>query len=164
MISIQHTLVFFSLLFSGLIAGLLFSYSCSVNPGLKTIADIEYIKTMQAINVAIQNPAFLIPFMGLCLILPISTIIIYRQHTYYAFYPILAATITYIVGVFGVTMFCNVPLNEQLAKFSSQTTTSEIHLMRQSFEKPWNTYHIIRTVASLVSFGLTVISAMKIRL
>jgi uncharacterized membrane protein len=73
--------------------------------------------------------------------------------------------IIYFVGVLGVTMLCNVPLNEQLAKFSISTATSnEISAMRKSFERPWNAYHTIRTIASIVSFGLTILSIIKSRI
>jgi uncharacterized membrane protein len=59
-------------------------------------------------------------------------------------------------------MFCNVPLNEQLAKFSILTTTSnEISAMRKSFEKSWNSFHSVRTIASIISFGLTILSIIK---
>ncbi len=160
--SIQTIVNFLSLFFGGLIAGLLFSYSCSVNPGLKSLADSEYLKAMQAINTAIQNPYFLISFMSLLFILPITTFLIFNQQADASFYFMLAATIIYFVGVFGVTIFCNVPLNEQLAKISVSTATiTEISTTRYSFEKPWNTYHSVRTIASSISFGLTILSIIK---
>jgi uncharacterized membrane protein len=162
MISIQNILNFLSLFLSGLIAGLLFSYSCSVNLGLKSLADKEYIKAMQSINIAIQNPYFLISFMSLLFILPLTTFSIYKQQKDASFYLMLIATFIYISGVIGVTMFCNVPLNDQLAKINiSTSTTHEISVMRQSFEKPWNSYHIVRTIASIISFGLIIISIIK---
>jgi uncharacterized membrane protein len=53
MLITQNIFNFLSILFGRLIAGLLFSYAYSVNIGLKSLTDIEYIKTMQCINVAI---------------------------------------------------------------------------------------------------------------
>jgi uncharacterized membrane protein len=162
MISSQNIFNFFSLFLSGLIAGLLFSYTCAVNIGLKSLSDNEYIKAMQSINIAIQNPYFLIPFMSLLFVLPIATFLNYKQEADTSFYLILLATIIYFVGVFGVTMFYNVPLNEQLAKFSILITTSnEISAMRKLFEKPWNSFHSVRTIASIISFGLTILSIIK---
>ena len=52
---IQKMILVITVLFAGLIAGLLFSYSCSVNLGLHHLSDAEYVKTMQAINIEIQN-------------------------------------------------------------------------------------------------------------
>lgn len=160
--TIQNIFIFQSILLSGLIAGLLFSYSCSVNPGLRFLSDNEYIKAMQSINNAIQNLYFFIPFLGLLLVLPISTFLNYKNQIDLSFYLVLLATIIYVFGVFGITMFGNVPLNEHLAKFSITTATSyEISEMRQSFEKPWNSYHTLRTAASIISFSLTIFSLIK---
>lgn len=160
--TIQYISSFITTLLSGLIAGLLYSYSCSVNLGLKTLADEEYIKAMQAINIAIQNPLFFIAFMGLLFAFPFSTYAFYKHQVNSAFYYMLFAMIVYLLGVLGITMFCNVPLNEQLAKFPISTATSnEISTMRQSFEKHWNAYHFIRTFASIISFGSTILSIIK---
>lgn len=160
----QHVFNFITLLLSGLIAGLLFSYSCSVNHGLKALADHEYIKAMQAINVAIQNPLFLISFMGLLLVFPISSYMLYKQLIDTSFCLMLLAMIIYFVGVFGITLFYNVPLNEQLAKFNLSTASrDEITQMRQLFENPWNSHHQYRTIASIISFVLTILSSMKIK-
>jgi uncharacterized membrane protein len=161
MISLQNIFNFLSLFLSGLIAGLLFSYSCSVNPGLKSLADNEYIKAMQSINLAIQNPYFFISFMGLLLVFPVSTYLLYKQQTDSSFYLMLSSMIIYFIAVFGITMFCNVPLNEQLAKFPvSSALANDISAMRQTFEKPWNTYHTIRTIGSIISFGLAILSIL----
>lgn len=160
--TIQNIFNFLSILLSGLIAGLLFSYSCSVNIGLKTLSDNEYVKAMQSINVAIQNPYFFIPFMGLLLVLPIATYLNYKHQIDTSFYLLLFASLIYVIGVFGITMFGNVPLNESLAKFSISTgNINSISQMRQSFEKSWNSYHSIRTIASIFSFILTILSIIK---
>ena len=75
-----------TVLFSGLIAGLLFSYSCSVNLGLHTLADVEYIKAMQLINKEIQNFYFLLVFIGLLLLFPLSTWTSYTTNNKVVFY------------------------------------------------------------------------------
>jgi uncharacterized membrane protein len=163
--SIHAILIFVSLLFSGLVAGLLYSYSCSVNPGLKTLSDSEYIRAMQSINSAIQNPLFFTVFIGLLFLLPVTAYSIFKQQTAVSFYLFLIAAIVYVIGVFGITMFGNVPLNEQLTKFTISTATiNEISAMRQSFEKSWSSYHTVRTIASLISFGLVIISIIKSKL
>jgi len=149
--------LFTTILFSGLTAGLFYSYSCSVNSGLKMLDDAAYIKAMQSINIAIQNPLFFLSFLGLLITFPITAIDLYKQHSN-LFYLFVIALSVYFVAVFGVTVFFNVPLNEQLAKFPVPTANeNELSAMRQAFEKPWNTFHSIRTVASVVSFGLCII-------
>ena len=59
-------------LFTGLIAGLFFAYSFSVVPGLGRLSDEAYLRAMQSINRAIQNPFFFTPFFAALLLLPLS--------------------------------------------------------------------------------------------
>jgi len=65
---------------------------------------------------------------------------------------LLAATIFYALGVFGMTVFANVPLNNQLDKFNPATATLEsISSMGSLFKNRWNFWNNIRTIASLLS-------------
>lgn len=158
----MKVLLFTTILFTGLMAGLLYGYSCSVNPGLKSLSDSEYIKAMQSINKVIQNPIFFITFLGLALLYPIT---VYQLHSYNrdSFLFLAAALAAYFVGVLAITIFFNVPLNEHLARFSvTSANPEEINKMRQAFENPWNMYHTIRTIASILSFGLSIISIIKL--
>jgi uncharacterized membrane protein len=159
----MKVLLFTTLLFSGLVSGLFYAYSCSVNIGLRHLTDSEYIRAMQSINIAIQNPVFFITFMGLLILFPVSVFQLYKQETS-SFYWMLAAMAFYFIAVFGVTVFGNVPLNEQLAKFPVSTASeTDISKMRQAFETPWNSYHLIRTISSIIAFGLTILSVFKLK-
>lgn len=156
-------LVIISVLLLGLIAGLFYSYSCSVNPGLGRLADTEYLRAMQSINKAILNPWFFIIFIGTLLLLPLSTWLAYKSTgTDQTFYLLLAASIVYTVGVFGVTGMGNVPLNEGLARFNIEgATLQEINAQRHAFESPWNRLNLVRTCANLLSLLLALIAVIK---
>lgn len=139
----------------------MYSYSCSVNNGLKALSDEEYIKAMQSINTAIQNPYFFSCFMGLIVLLPLSA---WQAYTQPYFYVWLGATLLYCIGVFGVTVFGNVPLNDQLAAFdTAKASVNEISAMRTAFESAWNSYHFIRTVAAILSFGLALVALFRVK-
>lgn len=156
----MKAILFTTVLFSGLVAGLFYAYSCSVNPGLKALSDTEYIRAMQSINVSIQNPVFFLAFMGLLVVFPVSAYQCFGNSATY--YLLIASMLIYFVFVFGITAAANVPLNEQLAAFpTAQATPSEITAMRKAFEKPWNFFHSIRTVASVISFGLLVVFLLR---
>jgi len=95
---------------------------------------------------------------------PLSLWQMYSQQPPEAYYYILLAAVLYFIGVFGVTVLGNVPLNNQLAGFDiSNATIDEISAMRLTFEKPWNTFHFIRTVSAVILFGLSIISVLKYR-
>ncbi|WP_228394327.1 DUF1772 domain-containing protein [Chryseobacterium glaciei] len=140
---------------TALIAGLFYAYSCSVVLGLGKLSDTEYLKAMQSINREILNLVFFVSFMGTAVLLPISTFLYRAQNP--VFILLLLATLTYLIGVFGVTIVGNVPLNDQLDKFDIVNSTKEgIKQMRDNFENRWNFLNNIRTVFSVISILLVV--------
>jgi uncharacterized membrane protein len=146
-----------------LIAGLFYSYSCSVNPGLGALPDNEYLKAMKAINRAILNPWFFMSFIGSLLITPATVVVHFtRTGVDTTFYLLLSASIVYFIGVFGVTVLGNVPLNNSLDGFEIQNSTStEIKEKRIGFEVPWNKLHTIRTLSN--GFALLLVLGALVR-
>ena len=147
---------------TALIAGLFYSYSCSVNLGLGKLNDEGYIRAMQSINREILNPLFFASFIGTLLLLPISTWLQYKYGSSASFYLVLAAAIVYAVGTFGVTMFGNVPLNNVLDKFNvASASVADMASQRATFELQWNKLHTIRTIANVISLVLVIIACIK---
>jgi uncharacterized membrane protein len=147
---------------SGLMAGLMYSFFCAVKPGLGSLIDKEYIRAMQAINAAIQNPLFFTCFLGTSLMLPVCCYFDYQQSGLSVkSLMLIASTLLYLIGVAGVTMVGNVPLNDYLAGNDiANRPPEELQLIRQKFEIPWNTLHSIRTTASIFSFSLLIIRCL----
>ncbi len=150
----QNVLLFTAAFLSALISGLLFAYSCSVNPGLHRLSDTAYLSAMQEINRAILNPAFFLCFLGPAILLPFSAWFHFGQNERIFWY-LCGASLFYLAGVMGVTMFGNVPLNQALDTFRlAESSPAELAAQRSAFEGPWNSLHFIRTIASLVSLIL----------
>lgn len=138
---------------TALIGGLFYAYSCSVIPGLGKLSDVEYLKAMQSINREILNPVFFLSFMGTAVMLPVTTFIFRGENPAFIF--LLSATLVYLTGVFGVTMFGNVPLNNQLDQFDiASSTVDTVKKMRAVFENRWNFLNHIRSICSVVSIIL----------
>nr|WP_276372467.1 DUF1772 domain-containing protein [Chryseolinea sp. H1M3-3] len=135
----------------------------SVNLGLAKLSDAEYLRSMQSINRAILNPWFFMSFMGSLIMLPLSTWMSSRAGGYdLSFYLLLAATMLYVAGVFGVTIFGNVPLNEALDKWDMSTATlQELNNKRKEFEIPWNKYNMIRTLTNAVALAVLIWSIVR---
>lgn len=152
--------LFLTTFLMSLIAGLFYAYSCSVNPGLNKLSDSEYLKAMKAINRAILNPWFFVSFIGTLIITPGTTALYFRNvGADYSFYLLLCASITYFVGVFGVTVLGNVPLNNALDSLElANQPHRELKSRRLNFEIPWTRLHNIRTAANLTSLLLTIAS------
>lgn len=152
-----------AVLLTGLVAGLFYSYACSVTGGLGKLSDKEYLAAFQAINKAILNPWFFASFMGCLLVLPLTSWLSYSAGGNTPFYFQLSATLVYFIGVFGVTIFANVPLNNAVGNFNIGTASvKEIFAQRELFEAPWNKYNMIRTVAAILSFLLAILSILTI--
>jgi uncharacterized membrane protein len=140
---------------TALIAGLFYAYSCSVVLGLGKLPDADYLKAMQNINREILNTVFFMSFMGTAILLPVSAFFLRGEQPAFIF--LVLATLAYLIGVFGVTVVGNVPMNDQLAQFDiSGSTVEAIKQMRDNFENRWNFLNNIRTVFSVISITLTV--------
>jgi len=138
---------------TGLIAGLFYCWSVSVTRGLALLPDREYLLVFQQLNRAILNPLFLVAFMGLVFLLPIVTWTHYQRPLSRTFWLLLSATLLYLVGVIGVTMLGNVPMNDALDVFDiNAASPARIAAKRLAFESRWNSLNNIRTVSCIASF------------
>lgn len=150
-----------SIIFSGLIAGLLYAWTVSVIPGTRRVDHSTYITTMQSINKAILNPAFVVPYMGLPVLLVAAAVVQFRAGDTRRGALLTGAAVTYVLGVLGVTIGGNVPLNDALDAFDLNGSNEQaVADRRQSYETPWNRWHHLRTAASIGSFTLTAVAAM----
>lgn len=149
-----------SILFTGLTAGLCFTWSNAVTPGLGRLDDLGFLKAFQAMNRSILNPTFIMVFMSPFLLLFINAFV-FKNTNQITFISYLVAAILLFIGVGLVTIFKNVPLNEILDKTVLETASNvELAELRKTFEQPWNRWHLIRAVCSFTSFVLLVIGLL----
>lgn len=147
---------------TGLMAGLFYAFSFSVVLGLGKLPDADYIRTFQAINREIQNPIFLSCFMGILLLLPLSTYMQYARPATPQFWFLLAATLVYFIGVFGVTVAGNIPLNNAIEAFKLDNASADvITAQRTAFESKWNNLNMVRTIASTLTLLLSVLACLR---
>lgn len=150
-----------SIVIAGLMAGLLFGWLVSVIPGTSRIDDRSYVHTMQRINVAIINPAFVIPFLLTPALLGLAAALEYRTGSHRRGSALATGAMVYLLGVLGVTIGGNVPLNDSLDAFDlSAATEASLASQRASYERPWNRWHGLRTAASVLAFALSASALM----
>jgi uncharacterized membrane protein len=118
---------------------------------------------MKSINRAILNPWFFLSFLGSLLVTPATTILYYRSVGIDpTFYLLLSAFVFYFLGVFGVTVLGNVPLNNSLDAFQTDLATeAEMKNRRIKFEMPWNRLHSIRTSANFIALILVLVALVR---
>jgi len=162
MFTVSHIVLIITAITTALISGLFYAWSCSVVPGLARVSDSTYLETMQQINRAILNPVFFMSFIGTALLLPLSTWLHYSPELNARFWLLLLASVVYLAGTFGVTMFGNVPLNDMLDAFNlSSASVQELAAQRARFEVPWNNLNIIRTIAGIVTLILIILACLS---
>lgn len=152
MLLFQNIILIIAAFTTALMAGLFFSYSFSVSPGLKQLSDAEYIAAMQSINRAIINPIFFIVFFGSFISLPIAIYLHYTKPVPVQWWLLLIATLIYLFGVLGVTVAGNVPLNNSLEKLNVLHSTEEsVKAQRLNFESRWSSLNLVRTISSVIA-------------
>ena len=146
---ILFSLTFTAAIGSGLVAGIFFAFSTFVMAALGRILPEQGIAAMQSISITVLNPAFFIAFLGtgaVCLALVAGSYVWWGEASGKL---VLAASLIYLVGCIGVTMVCNVPLNDALAAVSANTP--EAAAVWSRYLKVWTAWNHLRTAAPLLA-------------
>jgi uncharacterized membrane protein len=113
------------------------------------------IAAMQAINITVLNLWFLGTFLGtaaLSLLLAVMATIHWQSPAS----PWLAAAgFLYFFGTLVVTLICNVPRNERLAKADAQANAAVPLWSR--YLVAWTAWNTVRTLAALVACALFIV-------
>lgn len=156
--SINTVTLFLAIMLTGLAAGLCFTWTNAITPGIGQLDNLGYLRSFQQMNRTILNPLFFIVFFGPFL-MALFAAILNKDAAPQTFWMILIAGGVYFVGVAMVTIFGNVPLNEILDKTDLMASNEqELKELRKQFEGPWNRLHLIRTITSAISFGLLILA------
>lgn len=148
-----------AIVLTGLMAGIFFTWSNAVKPGIGKLSDLEYLKALQSMNRVILNKVFKIVFGGAIIVVTMVPVFNYNVFPKPAFWLFVITLFIYWIGVFGVTLLGNIPLNELLDKTNLDSITlEEIKALRASIETKWNNFNLIRALASVISFLLLVVT------
>jgi uncharacterized membrane protein len=147
---------------SGLSAGVMYTFSVAIIPALRSLAAKRHLVAAQMINVKIVNPVFMLSFLGPTLLLPLAA---YLARNGAQFPLLLAAAALHIIGVNGVTIMGNVPLNDRLAKVEVEALSeADAEQVRQDYQgvgAAWLRLHHVRTWAALAATALVFIACLN---
>lgn len=148
-----------AILLTGLMAGIFFTWSNAVKPGIGKLSDIEYLRALQSMNRVILNNAFKIIFLGAIIAVALVPVFYFNLYPKNIFWLFVFTLVIYWIGVFGVTVSGNIPLNEILDKTNLESITSEeIKTLRKSVEVKWNNFNLIRCISSAITFLILIVS------
>ncbi|MFJ5992755.1 DUF1772 domain-containing protein [Lentzea sp. NPDC092896] len=117
---------------TGLMAGVFFAFSVAVMPGLADLPAEQAREAMRRINVRIQNPVFLLVFLGTAVLCGIEV-----------FQGRIVGGLLYVVGSFLLTMFVNVPMNNRLERTDDAYWPEYLRM--------WTIWNHVRALACLAS-------------
>ena len=147
-------------LLTGLLAGVFFTWTNAITPGIGRLNDIYYLQAFQHMNRTILNPLFYLVIIGPLLLSPLSAYI-YKSSNRFMLRLLIGASLIYFIGVFGVTMLGNIPLNNMLDKIQLATISLEdAKIFRDHYEVKWNNFHLIRTITSTTSFLFLIVACL----
>jgi uncharacterized membrane protein len=126
---------------AGLMAGTFYVFACAVMPALARSDDRVYVEVMRDINDVIQNPVFLLGFMGA---LVLSVLAGWQARRTPGRWWVRAGAAAYVLA-FLVTVAGNIPLNDALARPGDPAA------LRERFEDPWVAWNVVRAVLSTVA-------------
>jgi uncharacterized membrane protein len=156
--TLENMAIIALVLLTGLSAGLCFTWTNAVTPGIGRLDDLGYLQSFQQMNRTILNPVFFVVFFG-PFFLNLSSIYLFKSNPGHLLWLLILAGILYFFGVLVVTVFGNVPLNGMLDKTDlGIASIDELRQLREKFEVKWNRLHSIRTFTSIISFLLLIIS------
>ncbi|GAA4565930.1 DUF1772 domain-containing protein [Micromonospora coerulea] len=138
-------------LMTGLMAGLVFAYSCSVMPGLAATDDRTFVGTMQWINRRILNGWFLAAFLGAVLLIALAVVLHLSVGGRVLAWTV-AALVLYLATLV-ITMRWNVPLNDRLDAAGPVDRIADLAAVRERFEASWARWNLARTVTNVLAFA-----------
>lgn len=136
-----------STVLTGMFAGFFFTYSASVVLGLARVDDLTYVRTFQAINDTIRNPAFAIVFFGS---IPAAALAVALHRHDRTVRRLATIGLVLIVSVVAITFAGSVPLNNELGTYTDLDAATAA-TARGDFESTWNLLNLARTLLSTLA-------------
>jgi uncharacterized membrane protein len=129
---------------SGLVAGAFLVFSVLVMPALAVLPTADGVRAMQSVNRVAVRPLFMTLLFGTGVV---SLLLGALELAGGARPAVLAAATLYLVGVLGVTVAGNVPLNEALARSpaGAEPPGGWTRWLRR-----WTVWNTVRSLAALV--------------
>ena len=157
--------VLLSALFCSLVAGLVLTFAIVVMPGIKTLGDLDFLRSFKAMDRVIQNnhPIFMLVWIGSAVVLVASTVLgIWRLEGLDRILLIVACVI-YIFGVQVPTVTINIPLNDQLQSLDLDAMPNpEVLATAENFGSRWLRWNTIRTVVATLTTVLLLVLLVRL--
>ncbi|MCR4265965.1 DUF1772 domain-containing protein [Nitratireductor sp. ZSWI3] len=148
---LMPALLWFSILGSGLLAGVYFAFSAFVMTALGRLDQATGIAAMNAVDAAIVRSLFMPVFLGTTLAAASLAVLGFLWWGEPGATALLAGGVIYVLGMFVVTVAFNVPLNDALA--AVEPSSVEAAELWTRYLRDWTIWNHVRTLASMIALA-----------
>jgi uncharacterized membrane protein len=141
---------------SGVVSGVFFAFSSFVMPALWRLPSAAGIAAMQAINQAAIRPSFIVVLFGTAMVSIAATVWALLDYSGNAAAWMIAGSVSYLLGVVGLTAFYHVPLNDELAR--TLPTSQDAPDIWARYVLRWSVGNHVRTIAGVAAAAAFVIA------
>lgn len=150
---------FLAALGSVLIAGVFFAFFAILLPALSRLAPASGIAAMQSILVTIKRAPFVLVFFGTAFLAALLGIAApFRWAEPDAIY-LLAGSLLYLNGPFGVTLLRNMPLNNRLAHVRPDSETGA--KVWKDYVPAWVLWNQVRVATALAASACFILALVR---
>jgi uncharacterized membrane protein len=143
-------LTFAAALGTAAVTGVFFVFSAFAMRSLGRLPAAQGVTAMQTINVDVQRPPFLLPFLGTT----VASAVLVVQGVLGLDVLLVGGAVAYLVGPLGVTMLYNVPRNDALDRVDPPTAGAREYWQR--YQREWQAANHVRTLTGLLALGLLI--------
>ncbi len=164
-LAVFHAALLIAALLCGLVAGFLLAFAIVIMPGIGRLDDAAFLRTFRAVDRVIQRgqPLFVVMWAGSVVAVIAAAALGWWVAAGLERALVIAAAVVYQLGVQLPTGSINVPLNNQLQKLDVETMTEPAHRKaRERFERRWNQWNAIRTVAAIFVTVLLLLVLLRV--
>lgn len=151
---LERATLVLAVLWLGVMAGFFWTYSFNVNYAMSALDGSDYATVQSLLNQNVRHGAFFTAFFGAAAIPLLATVLNARHYRSAHFWLILAATLSYAIGVVVFTREVNLPLNYYTESWLPTSLPADWRETRAQ----WNAANDIRVAASLLAFAAATIS------
>lgn len=156
--TLTTSLLWFGLLGCALLGGVYFAFSAFVMRALRESAHAGTV-AMNAINRVILRSAFMPLFFATTLASGALAVLAFMNLRAPGSLASIAGGLLYVGGMFGVTMFCNVPLNQGLLAVTTESRTGTA--IWNDYLRRWTRWNHVRTLSCLGAAALFLAALLR---
>jgi uncharacterized membrane protein len=155
---LTRTLTLAAALGSGVVAGVMFAFSTSVMPGLRTLPAEQGILAMQRLDAAITNPVFLTVFTGTALLSVAGAVAAVLRWSRSGSAFLFAGGLLYLSGIV-ITRLVHLPRNGVLQQTDPAGAQSAIWWA--DYVATWTTWNHVRMLVILAAAAAFTVSLAR---